>query len=69
MKIALTNCNLDSMEKALCEAALEQAGGAAGAAELLGIDQRELSRVIVKHRVCWPRERVMPSYKPEPAKS
>lgn len=52
------------MQKSICEAALEEAGGIDGAAELMGIHQVELSRVIVKHRVCWPRQRVTPNYRP-----
>lgn len=54
MPVPLQSYNLASAEKALCVAALEQAGSIVEAARLLGITRHALKRRIIKHEIAWP---------------
>ena len=54
MPVPLQSYNLASAEKALCVAALEQAGSIVEGARLLGITRHALKRRIIKHEIAWP---------------
>ena len=54
MPVALNSYNLGTAEKALCVAALDQAGSIVEAARLLGITRHALKRRILKHEIAWP---------------
>lgn len=49
----LTSLNLEAAERALCIAALNEAGTIAEAAKLLGIRRDALRRRIVKLKIDW----------------
>lgn len=55
MRIVLDSFNLDSAERTLAIEALNAAGSIVEAAQLLGITRQKLKRIIVKHRIEWPR--------------
>lgn len=55
-RIALDTLNLGAAEGVVAEAALV-AGSIVNAAELLGVTRQALKRIIVKHRIEWPRAR------------
>lgn len=56
-RVVLPDLNLESAERLLCIAALEQAGSIVEAAQLLGISRRHLARKIIKHGIVWPKPR------------
>jgi transcriptional regulator with GAF, ATPase, and Fis domain len=51
----LESCNLAGAERVLVVAALEEGGSVAEAAQLLGVTRRAVNRLIVKHRIEWPK--------------
>jgi molybdenum-dependent DNA-binding transcriptional regulator ModE len=51
----LESCNLAGAERVLVVAALEEGGSVAEAARLLGVNPRAAQRLIIKHRIEWPR--------------
>ncbi len=59
MRLVLENFNLAAAEKLLCEEALATAGSIVEAAPLLGCTRHRLKRLIIAHRIEWPR-----GYKP-----
>ncbi len=54
-RVALDSLNLAAAEKALCEEALACTGSIRDAAAKLGISVRRLQRLLVIHRIEWPR--------------
>lgn len=50
--------NLNAAERQIVEAALTKAGSIVEAAELCGVTRHHLKRLIVKHRIEWPRANV-----------
>ncbi|MBL9102138.1 MAG: hypothetical protein JNL82_14335 [Myxococcales bacterium] len=54
--ITLTDYNLHTAERVLCEKALTDAGSIVGAAPLLGITRHALKRRIIRHNIRWTRE-------------
>jgi transcriptional regulator with GAF, ATPase, and Fis domain len=53
--VVLESMNLNACERALVVAALEEAGSIVEAAQLLGVRPRAVQRLIVKHRIEWPK--------------
>jgi transcriptional regulator with GAF, ATPase, and Fis domain len=54
-QVVLEEWNLAAAARALVVAALEEGGSVAEAAQLLGVKPRTLARLIVKHRIEWPK--------------
>jgi transcriptional regulator with GAF, ATPase, and Fis domain len=54
-QVILEEWNLAAAERALVVAALEEGGSVAEAAQLLGVTRRAVNRLIIKHRVEWPK--------------
>jgi transcriptional regulator with GAF, ATPase, and Fis domain len=54
-QVILESWNLAAAERALVVAALEEGGSVAEAAQLLGVNPRAAQRLIIKHRVEWPK--------------
>jgi transcriptional regulator with GAF, ATPase, and Fis domain len=54
-QVILEEWNLAAAERALVVAALEEGGSVAEAARLLGVNPRAAQRLIIKHRIEWPR--------------
>lgn len=54
-RITLDTFNLDNAHRELCIAALHEAGSIVEAAQLLGITRQRLKRMILLHRIEWPR--------------
>jgi excisionase family DNA binding protein len=57
--IVLEIINLADAERQLAQAALTATGSIVEAAQLLGVTRQYLKRLIIKHRIEWPR-----GYKP-----
>lgn len=55
MRIVLEDLNLDAAYKRLVEEALRAAGNIVEAAQLLGVTRHELKRLIIRHKIEWPR--------------
>ena len=55
MRLVLEDFNLAAAEKLLCTEALATAGSIVEAAQLLGCTRHNLKRLIIKHRIEWPR--------------
>lgn len=55
MRIVLEDLNLDLAYKRLAEEALNAGGSIVEAAQLLGVTRQALKRLIIKHRIEWPR--------------
>jgi transcriptional regulator with GAF, ATPase, and Fis domain len=53
--VVLESWDLAATERALVVAALEEGGSVAEAAQLLGVKPRAVGRLIVKHRIEWPK--------------
>jgi transcriptional regulator with GAF, ATPase, and Fis domain len=51
----LESCNLAEAERKLVASALEAAGSVVEAAQLLGVTRRAVNRLIIKHRIEWPK--------------
>jgi hypothetical protein len=56
MPVDLENYDLAMAERALCTAALREAGSLVEAAKLLGITRHALKRRILKHAIAWPND-------------
>ena len=50
------------MERQLVDAALAAAGSIVEAAQLCGVTRQHLKRLIIKHRIEWPRTSVPRPY-------
>jgi transcriptional regulator with GAF, ATPase, and Fis domain len=55
--VVLESWDLAAAERALVVAALEEAGSIVEAAQLLGVTRRAVGRLIIKHRIEWPKAR------------
>lgn len=55
MRIVLEEYALSSAERLLCVEALATAGSIVEAAQLLGCTRNKLKRLIIKHKIEWPR--------------
>lgn len=55
MHLILDSYNLAAAERLLCVEALATAGSIVEAAQLLGCTRHLLKRLIIKHRIEWPR--------------
>jgi hypothetical protein len=55
MRLVLVDYNISDMEKLLTTEALATAGSIVEAAALLGITRHNIKRLIIKHRIEWPR--------------
>lgn len=54
-RVVLEDLNLEQAEKRIAEEALCYAGSIVEATQLLGITRQKLKRIIIKHRIEWPR--------------
>lgn len=54
-RIVLPDLNLENAERLLVIEALAHTGSMVEAAQLLGVSRGRLARMIVKHRIEWPR--------------
>ncbi len=64
MSLHLDSLNLADAERKLCDEALVSAGSIVEAANLLGITRHALKRRIIKHKIEWPRPRVVSMSRP-----
>ena len=55
MRIVLDSLNIAAAERKLVVDALREAGSIVEAAQLLGITTRAVGRLIIKHKIEWPR--------------
>jgi transcriptional regulator with GAF, ATPase, and Fis domain len=55
MRAVLTEFNLAAAERLLVVEALATAGSIVEAAQLLGVTRAKVKRLIIKHRIEWPR--------------
>ncbi len=55
MRLVLDDLNIDTMERRLTTEALATAGSIVEAAQLLGCTRTRIKRLIIKHRIEWPR--------------
>lgn len=55
MKLVLDSFNLTAAERLLVIEALATAGSIVEAAQLLGCTRHNLKRLIIKHRIEWPK--------------
>lgn len=55
MRLVLEDFNLQAAERLLVVEALATAGSIVEAAQLLGCTRHQIKRLIIKHRIEWPR--------------
>lgn len=59
MRLVLESFNLAAAERLLCVEALATAGSIVEAAQLLGCTRHRLKRLIIAHRIEWPKSRTV----------